>query len=67
MAAIPFGFTFLEAPVIATAVPKTIYDESRDLSMIEEEGVLIPAVASSHISLGTMTSTLVSGEDTDVD
>lgn len=67
MAAIPFGLIFLEAPVIATAAPKMIYDESRDLSMIEEEGVLIPAVASSYISLGTMTSTLVSGEDTDVD
>lgn len=63
--AIPFGMLFLERQVNTGEVPVPVYDEERDVSVIEANGQVVPFVTASTFVLGTETITEAAGEETD--
>jgi hypothetical protein len=62
---VPFGLLFLENDITPAEQRPYAYDEERDVSVLEVNGVPIPVVSAADSRMSTETLTEVAGESTD--
>jgi hypothetical protein len=65
--AVPFGLLFQEAAVDAGEVPVPVYDEAQDVSVVEQDGDLVPFATAVPAAMATHTETKAWGESADQD
>ena len=65
--ALPFGLLFQEPTVDTGEVPVPAYDEAQDISVVEQEGDLVPFVMAVPSAMATQTLTEAWGESEDRD
>lgn len=65
--ATPFGLLFQEPAVDPGDTPVPEYDEARDMSVLEQDGEMIPFVTAVSSAMATQTETKAAGESTDQD
>ena len=64
---LPFGLLFQEPAVDAGELSVPVYDEAQDISVVEQEGDLVPFVMAVPSAMATQTLTEAWGESEDRD